>query len=132
MALGSPTRPSVVVHVWDGRFYRFDAHLDRFAASLATLRLDPGHDRADIEALLHGCVRHAGLRDAYVSMTCTRGRPAAGSRDLRTARNTFYCYAVPFVWISSPERQATGASLRISPITRIPRQSVDPSVKNYH
>jgi branched-chain amino acid aminotransferase len=121
-----------VVHVWDGRFYRLDAHLDRFAASLARLRLDPGHDRAEIEAFLHGCVRHAGLRDAYVSMTCTRGRPAPGSRDLRTARNTFYCYAVPFVWISSPDRQETGASLRISPITRIPPQSVDPSVKNYH
>jgi branched-chain amino acid aminotransferase len=121
-----------VAHVWDGRFYRLDAHLDRFAASLARLRLDPGHDRAGIEALLHGCVRHAGLRDAYVSMTCTRGRPAPGSRDLRTARNTFYCFAVPFVWISSPDRQATGASLWISPITRIPPQSVDPSVKNYH
>jgi branched-chain amino acid aminotransferase len=121
-----------VAHVWDGRFYRLDAHLDRFAASLARLRLDPGRDRAEIETLLHGCVRHAGLRDAYVSMTCTRGRPAPGSRDLRTARNTFYCYAVPFVWISSPDRQAVGASLRISPITRIPPQSVDPSVKNYH
>jgi hypothetical protein len=67
-----------------------------------------------------------------VSMTCTRGRPTPGSRDLRTARNTFYCYAVPFVWISSPDRQATGATMRISPITRIPPQSVDPSVKNYH
>jgi branched-chain amino acid aminotransferase len=121
-----------VVHVWDGRFYRLGAHLDRFAASLARLRLDPGRDRAEIETLLHGCVRHAGLRDAYVSMTCTRGRTAPGSRDLRTARNTFYCYAVPFVWISSPDRQAVGASLRISPITRIPPQSVDPSVKNYH
>ena len=121
-----------VVHVWDGRFYRLDAHLDRFAASLERLRLDPGRDRAQIEALLHGCVRQAGLRDAYVSMTCTRGRPTPGSRDLRTARNTFYCYAVPFVWISSPDRQATGASMRISPITRIPSQSVDPSVKNYH
>ena len=52
-----------------------------------------------------------GLRDAYVSMTCTRGRLASGSRDLRTARNTFYCYAVPFVWISSPEQQRSGASL---------------------
>ena len=120
-----------VVHVWDGRFYRLDAHLDRFAASLARLRLDPGHDRAGIEALLHGCVRRAGLREAYVSMTCTRGRPAPGSRDLRTARNTFYCYAVPFVWISSPDRQATGASLWISPITASAAE-VDPSVKNYH
>jgi branched-chain amino acid aminotransferase len=65
-------------------------------------------------------------------MTCTRGRIAAGSRDIRTAQNTFYCFAVPFVWISSPGQQATGASMRISQVTRIPSQSIDPSVKNYH
>src|SRR5580658_1573560 len=118
-----------VVHVWDGRFYRLDAHLDRFGASLARLRLDPGHSRAEIEAILHGCVSRAGLREAYVSMTCTRGRLAPGSRDLRTARNTFYCYAVPFVWIS---RQAAGASMWVSQVVRIPPQSVDPLVKNYH
>ena len=121
-----------VVHVWRGRFYRLDAHLDRFSASMARLRLDPGHDRAAIEAIVHGCVRHAGLREAYVSMTCTRGRTAAGSRDLRTARHNFYCFAIPFVWISTPDQQADGASLWISQVTRIPPQSVDPSVKNYH
>jgi branched-chain amino acid aminotransferase len=121
-----------VVHVWRGRFYRLDAHLDRFSASLARLRLDPGQDRAGIEAILHGCVRRTGLREAYVSMTCTRGRTAPGSRDLRTARNTFYCFALPFVWISHPDQQATGASMWISEVTRIPPQSVDPSVKNYH
>jgi branched-chain amino acid aminotransferase len=121
-----------VVHVWRRRFYRLDDHLDRFAASLARLRLDPGHDRAAIEAILHGCVRLAGLRDAYVSMTCTRGRVAAGSRDLRTARPTFYCFAVPFVWISRPGDHAAGASMWISDVTRIPPQSVDPAIKNYH
>jgi branched-chain amino acid aminotransferase len=118
-----------VVHVWDGRFYRLDAHLDRFGASMARLRLDPGHTRAEIEAILHGCVSRAGLREAYVSMTCTRGRLASGSRDLRTARNTFYCYAVPFVWVS---RRPEGASMRVSEVVRIPPQSVDPLVKNYH
>jgi branched-chain amino acid aminotransferase len=121
-----------VVHVWRGRFYRLDSHLDRFTASMARLRLDPGCSRAEIEAIVHGCVRHAGLREAYVSMTCTRGRMAPGSRDLRTARNRFYCYAVPFIWISSPARQETGASMRVSQVVRIPSQSVDPSVKNYH
>ena len=121
-----------VVHVWDGRFYRLDAHLDRFAASMTRLRLDPGHDRAAIEAILHGCVRHAGLRAAYVSMTCTRGRMPPGSRDLRTARSTFYCYAVPFIWVSRPEQQELGARMRVSQVTRIPPQSVDPTVKNYH
>jgi branched-chain amino acid aminotransferase len=121
-----------VVHVWRGRFYRLDAHLDRFGASLARLRLDAGHDRAEMEAILNGCVRRAGLREAYVSMTCTRGRTAPGGRDLRTARSTFYCFAVPFAWISSPDQQVTGASLWISDVTRIPPQSIDPAVKNYH
>jgi branched-chain amino acid aminotransferase len=121
-----------VVHVWRRRFYRLDDHLDRFGASLARLRLDPGHDRAEIEAILHGCVRRAGLREAYVSMTCTRGRVSPDSRDLRTARATFYCFAVPFVWIIPPDRQAVGARLWISPVTRIPPQSVDPVIKNYH
>lgn len=121
-----------VVHVWRGRFYRLDTHLDRFAASMARLRLDPGHDRAEIQSILHGCVRHSGQRDAYVSMTCTRGRLAPGSRDLRTARNTFYCYALPFVWISTPDQQAAGARMVISEVTRIPPQSIDPTVKNYH
>jgi branched-chain amino acid aminotransferase len=121
-----------VVHVWRGRFYRLDDHLDRFSASLARLRLDPGRGRTEIDAILHGCVRRAGLREAYVSMTCTRGRMAAGSRDLRTARNIFYCFAIPFVWISSPDRQVAGASMRVSQVVRIPPQSVDPSVKNYH
>ena len=121
-----------VAHVWRGRFYRLGDHLDRFAASCARLRLDPGYDRAGIEAILHGCVRRSGLREAYVSMTCTRGRLAAGSRDLRTARCTFYCYAVPFVWISPLAQQDKGASLWISEIARIPPSSVDPLVKNYH
>jgi branched-chain amino acid aminotransferase len=44
----------------------------------------------------------------------------------------FYCYAVPFIWISRPEQQEQGARMRISRFTRIPPQSVDPSVKNYH
>jgi branched-chain amino acid aminotransferase len=55
-----------------------------------------------------------------------------GSRDLRTARSMFYCYAVPFIWISRPDQQETGASMRVSQVTRIPPRSVDPSVKNYH
>lgn len=61
---------------------------------MARLRLDPGRDRSQIEAIVHGCVRHAGLREAYVSMSCTRGRLASGSRDLRTARPALYCYAI--------------------------------------
>jgi len=122
-----------VVHVWEGRFFRLDAHLDRFSENLRRLRLDPALERAAIEDALHECVRRAGLQAAYVSMTCTRGRLPRGSRDLRAARNTFYCYAVPFVWIATPEQQtSTGVGMWISDIPRIPPDSVDPLVKNYH
>jgi branched-chain amino acid aminotransferase len=66
-----------VVHVWEGSFFRLADHLDRFAASMARLRLDPGYDRAQIEAILHGCVRHAGhARDR-------RRRPAGRHRAAR-------------------------------------------------
>lgn len=121
-----------VAHVWRGRFYRLDDHLDRFFAGMSALRLDPGYGRIELEQILHSCVSRAGLRDAYVSMTCTRGRMPLGSRDLRTAHHTFYCFALPFVWINTPEKQTQGGSLWISSIPRIPPESVDSRVKNYH
>ena len=64
-----------VVHVWQGRFYRLDAHLDRFTASMARLRLDPGHDRAGIEAIVHGCVRHSGWTWTWPCWTPTTTAP---------------------------------------------------------
>ena len=121
-----------VVGVWDGRFFRLDDHLDRFMRSVSRLRLDIGNTRDELEAVLHECVSRAGLQRAYVSMTCTRGRPAIGSRDLRTCRNNLYCFAVPYIWVSPEEVQAVGASMWISDMPRIPPESVDPTVKNYH
>lgn len=121
-----------VVHIWQGRFFRLDAHIDRFLQSVAKLHLELPHSRAELESILHECVRRTGLQDAYLSMTCTRGRPAPGSRDPRSCVNTFYCFAVPFVWIASPEQQETGIEMYVSDIPRIPPQSVDPTVKNYH
>ncbi|MFP5347547.1 MAG: aminotransferase class IV [Actinomycetes bacterium] len=121
-----------VAHVWKGRFFRLDAHLDRFLANVEALRLSTGYTREQLEEILHECVRRSTLTDAYVSMTCTRGRLPQGSRDLRQAVNTFYCFAVPFVWVQTPEQQLRGARLWISPRPRIPESSVDSSVKNYH
>jgi branched-chain amino acid aminotransferase len=121
-----------VVHVWKGSFFRLDDHLDRFQRSCGELRLDPGYQRDEIRAILIDCVRRSGLRDAYVEMICTRGVPAPGSRDPRLCRNHFFAFAIPFVWIISPERQKEGAHLIISDVPRIAPASVDPTVKNFH
>lgn len=121
-----------VAHVWKGRFFRLDDHLDRFQASLAALRLDPGLDRAAMRAVMHECVRRAGLRDAYVELLCTRGRPAPGSRDPRTCTNCFMAFAIPFVWIADPAKQRAGIDMIVGTPQRIPAASVDPRIKNYH
>ena len=97
-----------VVSAWKGAFFRLDDHLDRFFASLDKLRMTIPYGRAEVRQILHGCVRAGGLDDAYVAMVCTRGVPPRGARDPRLATNRFYAYALPFVWIASPEKQAPG------------------------
>ena len=121
-----------VVHVWDGSFFRLADHLDRFFSSCRKLRLDPGVDREQLTDILAACVRHSGLQHAYVDMICTRGQPTPGSRDPRNCNNQLFAYAVPFVWVLSPEVQARGGHLCISERVRIPPQSIDPTVKNFH
>jgi branched-chain amino acid aminotransferase len=121
-----------VAHVWQGKFFRLSDHIDRFFASMDRLRLDPGKTRDEVRAVMHECVRRSGLREAYVEVLCTRGQPAPGSRDPRSCTNRFMAFAIPFVWIADPARQARGIDLFISDVQRIAPASVDPRVKNYH
>ncbi|HSI61211.1 MAG TPA: aminotransferase class IV [Ideonella sp.] len=121
-----------VASVWQGAFFRLEDHLDRFFDSLAKLRLQVPHSRQQVREILHGCVRAAGLQDAYVAMVCTRGVPPRGARDPRLAQNRFYAYALPYVWIASREKQLAGIDLHISHRQRISPASVDPTIKNYH
>jgi branched-chain amino acid aminotransferase len=121
-----------VVHVWDGKFFRLEQHLDRFLRSLDKLRMNLPLGREELREIVTECVRRAGLRSAYVAMLCTRGTPPSGSRDPRECRNRFMAYAIPFVWIGGRERQTEGIAAIISAVRRIPPESVDPTVKNYH
>lgn len=121
-----------VVHVWRGRFFRLDAHLDRFLGSVARLRMTLPVDRAELSEVLMECVRRSGLRDAYVEMICTRGRSPTFSRDPRDAENSFIAFAIPFGWIADETQRVRGLRVATSSVRRIPPDSVDPTVKNYH
>jgi branched-chain amino acid aminotransferase len=121
-----------VAHVWQGKFFRLGDHLDRFFASMDRLRLNPGKTKDEVRAIAHECVRRAVLREAYVEVLCTRGVPQPGSRDPRTCTNKFMAFAIPFVWLADPDKQARGINLIVSDVQRIAPQSVDPRTKNYH
>jgi branched-chain amino acid aminotransferase len=121
-----------VVHVWRRRFFRLDAHLDRFLASVDKLHLRLPFDRQGLRKILIECARRSGLDDAYVEMICTRGRSPTYSRDPRDAVNRFIAFAIPFGWVADEDQRRRGLHLAIGTVTRIPPQSVDPTIKNYH
>ncbi len=121
-----------VVHVWNGRFFRLDHHLDRFEKSTAGLRLSNPYEREQVVAILMRLVRATGLREAYVEVILTRGVPPKGSRDPRRCENRFYAFVIPFVWIATEEMRERGIHLHVSEVLRIPPQSVDPAIKNFH
>ena len=121
-----------VAHVWKGKFFRLDDHIERFFYGMDKLRMSIPHNRRDLRSILVRCVRASGLREAYVEMICTRGSPKPGSRDPRECKNRLFAFAIPFVWIANPEKQKTGLHLTVSRYQRIPPESVDPTVKNYH
>ena len=120
------------VSVFHGAFFRLDDHLDRFERNVARLRLKLPHNRPTVRAILIEAVRRTGLREAYVQMLMTRGRAPVGSRDVRLAENKFWMFAIPYVWLARPEQKAVGLSMHVSAIQRVPKASVDPTIKHYH
>lgn len=120
------------VHVWDGRFFRLDLHLDRFFGGLEKLRMAIPFDREGVAEILHNCVALSGHRAAYVEMLCTRGASPTFSRDPRQAINRFMAFAVQFGSVANADQLRRGLHVAISDKVRIPPASIDPAIKNYH
>jgi branched-chain amino acid aminotransferase len=122
-----------VVSVWDGAFFRLEDHLDRFERNCGRLRLSLPLDRDEVAQVLIELIAVSGLREAYVEVVCTRGASVGGSRDPRTFVNRFYAFAIPYVWILKPEDAERGMNaVIVQSVRRIPTDSVDPTVKNFH
>lgn len=123
-----------VVPVWENAFFRLSDYLARFVASIDALNMDVRMTQSDMEDALHDMVAASGLRSAYVAMVAARGsNPVPGSRDPRDCKNHFYAWCVPYVHIVKPETADRGTAVWIAKsVRRIPQDSVNPRVKNYH
>lgn len=120
------------VTVWNGAFFRLGLHLDRFFSSMEKLSLSIEFTRDELTEILMNCVALSGLKRAYVEMICTRGCSPSFSRDPRDAVNRFLAFAIPLGFIANDEQMKRGLHVAVSDIVRIPPQSVNSSVKNYH
>ena len=122
-----------VVSTWKGLFFRLDDHIARFGRSCDGIRVECPYSGDEIKRIVAECTHRAGLADAYVEMFITRGHFASPSnRDIRTCIPTFMAYAIPYVWVATPEKQDRGLHLVIAARQRIPDEAVDMRHKNFH
>lgn len=125
-----------VVSVSRGMFFRLEEHQARFARSCAAVRVRNPFDREREAEILHELVARAGLRDAYVWWTVTRGIPPMGRNEMVDPvkfDNQFYAFATPFVFLFDDDQRARGIDLIVSrDRIRIPPRAVDPTAKNFH
>ena len=122
-----------VVSVWKGSFFRLKEHMDRFEKSYRGLGFSMPYTKEQMRQILLDMVARAQLRDAYVYMCATRGLPdLEDPRDYERYKQMFYAFAVPFIWIIDPEEQKIGSDVIVSSVPRIPKASVDPTIKNQH
>ena len=123
-----------VVPVREGGFFRLADYLARFETSLAEGQMNVGMSIDEIADALHQMVAASGLRAAYVALVAARGTPVIpGSRDPRACANHFYAWCVPYVHVIKPDMAEMGADVLLSDeVRRIPEDSVNPRVKNYH
>ena len=122
-----------VVSVWKGSFFRLDDHMDRFEKSYQGLGFRMPYTKDKMRQILIDMVARSGLRDAYVYMCATRGLPDLDDpRDMDKYRQAFYAFCVNFIWLIDPEEQKVGTDVIISSVPRIPKECVDPTIKNQH
>src|SRR5512135_216 len=115
--------------VWDGRFFRLDDHLDRFAASCEKMRLRNPMDRKTLREALVDMVAQAEIRDAYVELILTRGLKFV--REYKTAENNLYLLVMPYIWAMPPQFHKTGGSAIVTrTVRRTPPGAMDPTIKN--
>ncbi len=125
-----------VVSVSRGAFFRLEQHQDRFARAREAIRVRSPYTREEEAEILHKIVALAGLRDAYVWWTVTRGAPPLGRAEMVDPdrfESRFYAFACPFVFIADDEQRTRGLDLIVSrDRIRISPRAVDPKAKNFH
>lgn len=124
-----------VVSVSRGAFYRLEQHQERFARACEKIRVKNPFSRGEEAAILHEMVARAGLRDAYVWWTVTRGMPPMGRNEMVDPdkfANRFYGFATPFIFLFDDDQRARGVDLIVSrDYIRISPRAVDPTAKNF-
>lgn len=116
---------------WAGYIFKLDDHIDRFYKSIKAIGIDMPITKEEMRGVVLETTRRNDLREAYIQLIATRGT-GTDYRDYKNVTPTVIVYAIPYVWIVSPEQQERGIRVKISSTRRTPHQSLDPKIKNFN
>lgn len=121
-----------VLHVWDGRFFRSEDHLDRIDRGIKKLRLNWPVPRNEVKDIMIDMVQRSGIKDAFLKLIVTRGLKGVRGSKSKDISNRLYILLTPYSWIMKPEMQLDGSGSAI--VTRTVHRTspgcMDPTVKN--
>jgi len=117
------------IRVCDGRLFRLDAHLCRFAASARAIGLELPRRDAALAEIPVAAARAYGAREAYLRLVATRGTGPLGVDPTACRDPQLFCIAGPMA-LYPAERVRRGLDLVTVSVRRDPAAAVDPRVKS--
>lgn len=116
---------------WAGYIFKLDDHLKRFYNSTRAIGIEMPVPQEEFKKVVVETTRRNNLREAYIQLIATRGT-GPDYRDYKKCTPTTIVYAIPYVWIVSPEKQQKGIRVKIPSTRRTPHQCLDPKIKNFN
>lgn len=111
---------------WQGRVFKFDAHIDRFYRSMAAIAMDAPFKREELKGLILEAVRRNGLREAYVKWIATRGSNGTPLMDPAGCVANLIILAQPYI----DRGGAAGLRVKTTAIRRPPGHVLDAQIKS--
>lgn len=107
-----------VMPVYKGRPFRFDAHAERLTRSLAAIRMEDPHTRAEWRDIIAKLIEPNGKVDQYVYWQVTRGAERGRNHaPLPVIPRTVFAFAAPFP-VAGAEAQQNGIACITAQDTR--------------
>lgn len=114
----------------NGFIFELDAHLDRLYKSVRGLKINLKMPKEEMREKVIKCVHMNALADFYIKILVTRGispQPVINPRECKEP--SVVIFARPVQTEVTPEKQNTGARIKVNSIRRIMHPSMEPQIK---
>jgi branched-chain amino acid aminotransferase len=117
------------IRAYGGKVFEGQAHVDRFFASAASIRLTLHYTKQQVLDILDQTVKATGYSDCYIRLVATRGEGTLGLSPFQCGKGSLFCIA-GLIALYPPEMYENGMPVIIAKTVRISPRMLNPAVKS--